>query len=79
MIYSIRHGITWKNISSKYNIQPYLSKRLTPKVVHNICKDIETGELTTGELAIKYDPNSSTISDIKHKRFHKDISKNYNF
>lgn len=80
-LYSIRTKGMWKNISKKYNFPkvPISNEVYKEHLLIKICKELEKGKLSNKEISKKYNVGISTVNDIKHRRRHKDISKNYSF
>jgi hypothetical protein len=78
IINSIKYGLAWKDISSKYNIENYYSSQLTDEQAHNVCEMIDNGSLVS-EISKRLDIHRSTIYCIKAGKGYKDISCNYNF
>lgn len=51
--------------------------RFSYKDLHNICKDIASGNLSDVDIAKKYNCARTTIMGIRHKRRHSDIADLY--
>ena len=79
VITRIRRGVSFTDISSRYNIRKEINKpKLDEETVHTICSMIDAGCGNTQimrELGIE----RGKIESIKYGRAHKRISKDYNF
>ena len=90
----IRNGSRWRYISKNYSIKPLSRKRvISESQIHDICKYIESNpKAKSPEVAINalgidfYSLNDKEkakyqrlIQTIKTKKFHLDISSQYNF
>ena len=73
------NGINVCNAS--FNLQWARAKhtKLPDQVIHTICKDLELGNLSSYEIAKRYNVTYVTVNNIKRHRAHIDISKNYKF
>ena len=68
------------DITNQYNFDKFIIKEQLPdSLIHDICKDISSGEIPLAHIAKKYNVSPTYISDIRHHRKRKDISKYYNF
>ena len=74
IISSIRQGKTYKEISKYYKLR---SKFIDDHTVHEICQMIVDGYGNT-DIAIKYGLSKNTISAIRHRKTHKNITNQYN-
>lgn len=91
IVYDIKRGHTWKQISSNYNINYNKIKLFTDEQVHNICKYFQSnpiGNLTINEhsknalIYFNYLISNRTIDatrGIYKRKVYKNISKDYNF
>jgi hypothetical protein len=87
IVKEIRNGVTYKNISSKYDIPSIhnnpndyksASRKLNDNDVHEICKRLEKGELCT-PIANDYTVSITTINDIKSGIHWTHVSSLYTF
>lgn len=82
----IKNRKSWKHISSQYNIptEKMIKRVFTDEIVHEICILLEKGwkipkiaDVIEGKYKIKRDVIRSTCRNIKIRKKHKNISKNY--
>ena len=68
-------------ISKNYtwNLEPKLGIKIQDSVVHNICKDIASGELSLRKIAAKYGVSPTMVMDLRHGRLRVDITSQYDF
>lgn len=82
---NIKRGITWKHISKDYNIsQKAMNQTFTKDTIHKFCQLIEQGygntdiaNMTMNVLDISKPKIIGTLNQIRFRRCHKNISKNY--
>ena len=81
-ISSIRCGLRWRRISSKYNITNL--KNINRKVgkysddtIHEVCKMIQEGK-SNKEIELITNMSGDSISNIRHGNSHRNISSLYN-
>ena len=76
---NIRRGITYKYISSNYNIKKNSKRRskVTEEDVHKMCKLLEEGH-SNCDIATWCNVSRAQVSAVRNGYIHSDISKNYN-
>ena len=91
IVYSIKYGYTWSDVSKKYNVKKHniqpkrkkynkkSSKKLSESTVISICDDLEKTDLTIDELSKKYSVPKGKIEAIRYGNSWVYISNNYDF
>lgn len=91
IVYSIKYGYTWSDVSKKYNVKKHniqpkrkkynkkSSKKLSESTVISICDDLEKTDLTIEELSKKYSVPKGKIEAIRYGNSWVCISNNYDF
>ena len=91
IVYSIKYGYTWKEISKKYNVKKHnvqpkrkkskkrKSNRLDESIVISICEDLEKTNLSMEEISNIYSVPKGKVESIRYGNSWKNISKNYDF
>jgi len=85
LLYTIKSGSSWNHISKDYNIpKKSMNQVFTKDDIHRFCQLMEQGygnteiaKLTTGVLDIPKNKIIGTLNQIRFRRCHKNISKNY--
>ena len=79
VISSILYEKRWFKISKNYNIQNYKKTgKIEEETIIRICELLQNGE-NACEIARKVNVCIATVYDIKNRKRHQDISKNYDF
>ena len=88
-IIKIKNGITWKNISSKYDISNYNSKdhintsmsgkRISDEIVLNIANDLVNNSGSLSEIGKRYDVSIQTVRRIYMRESHSGLTEKYDF
>lgn len=75
LIYDIRSGTTWTEISKNYDIPP-VNRNLKEPVVHDICRDLQEG-CSDEYINTKYDLKDGVLRHIKSGNSWRKVSKHY--
>lgn len=78
-VYDIRNGVSHANISKEFNITKPKPRLITDDILHEICKLLEESKTSQKGIARQLNVSVDTVRDIRLKKRHTDISKNYNF
>jgi len=78
VIHSIRSGENWKSTTSQYKFAQRINS-IDDETIHDICKDIASGNFSGNEIARKYGVSNTYIQQLRRKEFRPDITSQYDF
>ena len=79
-IHALRKKVYRPDITNQYDFDKFVVKeQISDEVIHNICKDIQSGNYTVSYIANKYGISTPYVMLIKQHKKRTNISKLYDF